>query len=297
MFNTSVSTKFFGLMGNPLGQSAAAFMHNSVYQKMGIDALYVPLEMEMADLEPAIQNMEKFNYAGSGVTMPFKTQAHKFLDGLADSSLHSQVVNTIVITEDGKKIGHNTDGVGFVLSLKEQLKLSIPDHKYLLLGAGGAGTAIACALAAEGARRIHSLCLASDYFCAEVLFGRVDPYFPGVCGISEMTERSIEQALAEHDVIIHATKVGMHPKVEESLISPNLLKPHHIVCDVVYVPVDTQLLQDAAERGCTTLSGLWMNVNQAAEQMRLWLGIEPPLDFMYECGLEYLARQGKLRAR
>lgn len=291
MFNATISTKFFGLMGNPLGQSAGSFMHNSVYQKMGIDALYVPLEMEMADLGAAIANMEKFNYAGSGVTMPFKTQAPKYLDELAPSAIHSQVVNTIVIDADGKKIGHNTDGVGFVLALKEQLGLSIPDHKYLILGSGGAATAIACSLGADGAKHIRSLCLSRDYFCAETLFKRVEPHFPGACGIGEMTDRTIAEGLEECDVVIHATKVGMAPEIDGILFAPDLLKPHHIVADVVYVPENTKLLQEAAKRGCRTLSGLWMNVNQAAEQMRLWLGIDPPLDFMYQCGLEYLKRR------
>lgn len=296
MFNTTVNTKFFGLLGNPLGQSAAPFMHNRVYQEMGIDALYVPLELEMADLEIVLANLQKFNYAGTGVTMPFKTHAHKYLDGLADSARHTQVVNTVVINEDGKKIGHNTDGVGFVLSLKEQLGMNIAEHKYLILGSGGAATAIACALAADGAKHIQSLCLAKDYFCAETLLDRVESHFPGTCGIAEMTEKKIKEALEENDVIVHATKVGMFPHCESSLFSKELLRPEHVVCDVVYVPVETKLLQDAKSRGCTTLSGLWMNVNQAAEQMRLWLGIKPPLDFMYECGKEYLISQGKYAA-
>ena len=114
MFNTTVKTKCFGLLGSPLGQSAAPFMHNSVYQKLGVDALYVPLELTMDQLEPVVANLENFHYAGSGVTMPFKTQVHKYLDGLADSARFTEVVNTIVF-EDGKKIGHNTDGTGFVL--------------------------------------------------------------------------------------------------------------------------------------------------------------------------------------
>ena len=296
MFNTTVNTKLFGLMGNPLGQSAAPFMHNSVYQKLGIDALYIPLEMEMADLGPALENMEKLHYAGTGVTMPFKTQAHKYLDGLADSARYTEVVNTVVIQENGAKIGHNTDGTGFVLSLEEQLGLRIDEHNYLILGSGGAATAIACALAMKGAKDIRSLCIAQDYFCAETLYNRVEPHFPGVCSIAEMNDRTIREGLAAYDVIIHATKVGMFPKSDETLFDPDLLKPGQVVCDVVYVPVDTKLLQEAARRGCRTLSGLWMNVNQAAEQMRLWLGIEPPLDFMYQCGVEYLISQGKYQA-
>lgn len=296
MFNATIETKLFGLMGNPLGQSAAPFMHNSVYQKLGIDALYVPIEMEMADLGPALTNMEKLRYAGTGVTMPFKTQAHKYLDGLADSAKYTEVVNTVVIEPDGRKIGHNTDGTGFVLSLEEQLGLHIPDHRYLILGSGGAATAIACALAMKGAGTIRSLCIAADYFCAETLYGRVEKHFPGICTIGEMNNRTICDGLEEFDVIVHATKVGMFPKCDEMLFDPDLLRPSHKVCDVVYVPVETKLLQEAAGRGCRTLSGLWMNVNQAAEQMRLWLGIEPPLDYMYQVGMEYLVSQGKATA-
>ncbi|MDR1965403.1 MAG: hypothetical protein LBQ36_01720, partial [Synergistaceae bacterium] len=208
MLNTTTSTKLFGLMGNPLGQSAAPYMHNSVYQKMGIDAIYIPIEMEMADLGPAIGNMTRLRFAGTGVTMPFKTQAHKYLDDLADSAKFTEVVNTIEVRPDGTKVGHNTDGIGFVLSLEKQLGLDIPGHRYLLLGAGGAGTAIACALAASGAKSIRSLCIAQDYFCAETLFSKVDRHFPGVCEIAEMTENTIKQSLGDFDVVIHATKVG-----------------------------------------------------------------------------------------
>jgi shikimate dehydrogenase len=297
MFNTTIATKLFGLMGNPLSQSAAPYMHNSVYQKLGIDALYIPIEMEMADLGPALENMTKLRYAGTGVTMPFKTQAHKYLDGLADSARFTEVVNTVEVTPEGKKIGHNTDGTGFVLSLENQLGLSIPDHRYLLLGAGGAGTAVACALATKGARAIRSLCIAKDYFCAETLFSKVEHPFPGVCEIGEMTEKTIQKSLSEYDVIIHATKVGMYPHTGEILFDPDMLSREHIVCDVVYVPVETKLLQEAGKRGCKTLSGLWMNVNQAAEQMRIWLRLEdPPLDFMYQGSADFLRSQGKYSA-
>lgn len=293
MFAATIHTKMFGLLGNPLGQSAASFMHNSVYQEMGIDALYHPIEIPLEYLAPILLNMEKFNFGGTGVTMPYKTQAHKYLDGLADSAKYTEVVNTVSIEPDGRKIGHNTDGSGFVQSLEEPLGLKIPDHRYLILGSGGAATAIACELAARGAGHISSLCITRDYFCAETLYSRVNKHFEGVCRIAEMNDKNIKKGLEEHDVIIHATKVGLHPHCDETLFDPAWLSASHKVCDVVYVPVETKLLREAARRGCRTLSGLWMNVNQAAEQMRLWLGIEPPLDFMYRCGMDYLISQGK----
>lgn len=296
MFAATINTKLFGLLGNPLGQSAASFMHNSVYQKMGIDALYHPMEIPLEDLGPILLNMERFNYGGTGVTMPYKTQAHKYLDGLADSAKYTEVVNTVTIEPDGRKIGHNTDGTGFVKSLENPLGLRIPEHKYLILGSGGAATAIACELAARGAKDIHSLCILKDYFCAETLYSRVDKHFAGVCSIAEMSDKDIKNALEQYDVVIHATKVGMYPNTNDILFDPDWLSASHKVTDVVYVPVETKLLQEAKKRGCQTLSGLWMNVNQAAEQMRLWLNIEPPLEFMYQCGMEYLISQGKAYA-
>lgn len=296
MFAATIHTKMFGLLGNPLGQSAASFMHNSVYQKMGIDALYHPIEIPLENLGPIIQNMEKFNYFGSGVTMPYKTQAHKYLDGLADSAKYTEVVNTIVIDANGRKIGYNTDGTGFVQSLKTPLGLNIADHKYLILGSGGAATAIACALASEGAKNILSLCILEDYFCAETLYSRVNKHFEGVCVIAEMNDKNIRKGLEEYDVVIHATKVGMHPHTDGILFDPAWFSASHKVADVVYVPAETKLLREAEKRGCQTLSGLWMNVNQAAEQMRLWLEIDPPLDFMYQCGMDYLMSLNKAYA-
>ena len=115
--------------------------------------------------------------------------------------------------------------------------------------------------------------------------------------IDEMNDTTIRKGLEEFDVIIHATKVGLYPKTGDILFDPALLSSSHLVCDVVYVPMETKLLVEAEKRGCRTLSGLWMNVYQAAEQMRLWAGIEePPIDFMYQCGIEYLRREGKLTA-
>lgn len=293
MFAVTTNTKMFGLLGNPLGQSAASFMHNSVYQKMGIDALYHPMEISFEDLGSIIENMGRFNYHGTGITMPYKTQAYKYLDGLADSAKYTEVVNTVTVESDGRKIGHNTDGVGFVKSLENPLELNIAEHKYLILGSGGAATAIACELAASGAKDILSLCIARDYFCAETLYSRVNKHFEGVCTICEMNDQNIKKGLDECDVVIHATKVGMHPHVDDIILDPTWLSASHKVTDVVYVPTETKLLQEAKKRGCQTLSGLWMNVNQAAEQMRLWLGIEPPLDFMYQCAMDYLISQGK----
>ncbi|WP_455600271.1 shikimate dehydrogenase family protein [Cloacibacillus sp.] len=296
MFNSTVKTKFIGLFGNPLGQSAAAYMHNSVYQALNMDCFYVPYEIEMEDLEHVIKNLKRFHFAGASIMMPFKAIVYRYLNALDESSKCTEVVNTVVIDEDGRLIGYNSDGFGCVRSLEEQCGLTIPDHRYLILGAGGAASAVSAALARQGAKDIKILNIKDDFAIAEKLQRRLEMFYPGCSSIDYMNDCTIKSSLSDYDVVIHATKIGMFPMTDAVLFNTRWLLPEHTVCDVVYVPVETKLLKEAKERGCTTLSGLWMNVNVAAEQMRLWFGISAPTDFMYLAGTDYLRAQGRLRS-
>lgn len=282
IFVPSVKTKFFALFGDPLGFSASPWMHNHIFRKLGMDCVYSPLEIVPGELETVLKTMETWHYAGANVTMPYKAKVAPFLDGLADSARYTEVVNTIVIGEDGRKIGHNTDGVGFVKSLYSPLGLDVPAKEYLLLGAGGAASAIACTLASEGVKRVLVLSRTTSFYRAEALKKRMDAYFPGVCEVGELSEEVLRSAVPEHEVIINATKVGMYPKADEVLFDTALLKPFQYVCDVVYNPRETKMVTQAKERGCKAIGGLWMMVNQGAEAFRLWTGVEPPVDFMYK---------------
>lgn len=296
MFTATVNTKFIGLFGNPLGQSAAPFMHNSVYQGLGMDCFYAPFEITMEDLEHVIINLKRFHFAGASVTMPFKGVVHQFLDGLDQSAECTQVVNTIVIKPDGRLIGHNCDGIGFVNALENRCGLDITNNNYLILGAGGAASAVSAALAQRGAREIRILNIREDFMLAERLKARLDQFFPGTCKVEIMNDESIKKGIEENKVVIHATKVGMFPETEKVLFDTSWLSPSHIVCDVVYVPVETRLIKEAKVKGCKTLSGLWMNVKVAATQMKLWFGIEAPEDFMYQVGVGFLRSQARFEA-
>lgn len=296
MFNSTTHTKFIGLFGNPLGQSAAAYMHNSVYQALNMDCFYAPYEIRMDDLEEVVKNLRRFHFAGASITMPFKAVVYKYLDGLDESSQCTEVVNTVVIEEDGRLIGHNTDGSGCVRALQTQCRLNIPEHRYLVLGAGGAASAVSAALAKNGAADLKILNIKEDFAIAEKLYGRMELFYPGRASIDYMNEDSIKENLKKYDVVIHATKVGMYPKTDNILFNTQWLSPEHTVCDVVYVPVETRLLKEAKARGCKTLSGLWMNVNVAVEQMRLWFDLVAPADFMFLSGMDFLRSQGRLEA-
>ena len=296
MFTSTCDTKFIGLFGNPLKQSAAPYMHNSVYQGLGMDCFYVPYEINMDDLEHVIKNLKRFHFAGASVTMPFKGVVYRFLDGLDESAECTEVVNTVVITPEGRLIGHNCDGIGCVTALESRCGLRIPENRYLMLGAGGAASAVSAALAQSGADYIRILNIKEDFQIAQKLKERLDKFYPGVCEIDVMSDETIQKHLDDCNVVIHATKVGMYPNTKDVLFNTEWLKPTHTVCDVVYVPVETRLIREAKLRGCATLSGLWMNVNVAAVQMKLWFGIEAPKDFMYQVGVNYLRSQGRLEA-
>lgn len=296
MFSSTCDTKFIGLFGNPLTQSAAPYMHNSVYQGLGMDCFYAPYEINEEDLEHVVKNLKRFHFAGASVTMPFKTVVYKFLDGLAESAECTEVVNTVVIAPDGRLIGHNCDGVGFVSALESRCGLSIPENRYLMLGAGGAASAVSAALAQSGARHIRVLNIEDDFQIAKKLKKQLDKFYPGVCEIDIMNDETIKTHLEDCDVVIHATKIGMYPKTKNVLFNTEWLRPSHTVCDVVYVPFETRLLKEARQKGCKTLSGLWMNVNVAAVQMKLWFDIDAPTDFMYQVGVRFLKSQGRLEA-
>ncbi len=295
MFNSTVNTKFVGLLGNPLVQSAAAYLHNSVYQALEMDCFYAPYEIEMEDLEHVVKNLKRFHFCGASVTMPFKTVVHKYLDRLDESSSCTEVVNTIVIDSDGALVGHNTDGSGCVKAFETRCGMNISEHKFLILGAGGAASAVTAALAKSGAKDLKVLNIKKDFALAEKLQDRIDAFYPGCCKVDYMDDETIKKNIADYDVVIHATRVGMYPNSDAVLFNTEWLTPEHTVCDVVYVPTETKLLAEAKARGCTTLSGLWMNINGAIEQMRLWFGIEAPADFMYLAEINFLRAQGRLK--
>lgn len=291
IFVPSVTTRFFALFGNPLGFTASPWMHNHVFRKLGMDCLYSPYEIPEDGLETVVKNMGAFHIAGANVTMPFKAKVSKYLDALAESARTTEVVNTISVDADGKKTGHNTDGEGFVRSLSDQMRLDVPNLKYVLFGTGGAASAIACSLASKGVRTILTLCRDESSPHVENFRKHLDAHFPGVCTIRKMTDASIRDGVAGRDVIINATKVGMFPKVDDVLFDTSVLGPDHVVCDVIYNPKETRLLVEAKKRGCRTLSGLWMLVYQGAEAFRLWTGVTPPTDYMFETACRFFTKR------
>jgi shikimate dehydrogenase len=254
-------------------------MHNRVFEKLGLDYCYLPVEVGPEHLRTVFAGLRRMNVAGFNVTIPHKIAIMACLDELDPLAATIGAVNTICLRH-GRAIGYNTDGEGFVRSLEEEAGLSVRGKRVCILGCGGAVRAIAMTLAFRGAERIV-ICnrtLAKAQELAAEINGRIRPCAEAV---EQVFERQAE-ALSRSDILVNGTSIGMHPRPDELPIAESLLARHLVVADIVYNPLTTRLLSTAEQNGCRIVRGLGMLVYQGAAAFTLWTGLEPLVDEMKE---------------
>ena len=256
----------YGLIGNPVGHSLSPPMHKAGYEALGLDARYVTFEPPKEGAVAAIEGADALGVAGLNVTIPFKQDV---LEAVEPDSLAERIgaVNTIDFTGE-QPTGHNTDAVGATRALRaHDVALS---GTAVVVGAGGAGRAVAFGLADEGmtvriANRTESK--------AEGLAAEVDGASGhGLDGLSDL--------LADADVLVNATSVGMEE--DATPVPADALHEDLGVLDAVYRPLETRLLRDAADAGATTVDGAWMLLYQGVEAFERWTGRTAPVDVMNE---------------
>lgn len=280
MFNTNVNTRIVGLFGRPLGHSLSPLMQNTAFEICGLDFVYIPIELEEQNLERAIRNMPVFNFAGANVTIPYKTEALNHTDELDELAKAIGAVNTLVVQKDGRIKGYNTDGTGFLRSLKSEKGINPAKTSFLLIGSGGAARGLAVTLAFDGAEHIY---IANrTYEKAKALAQEINAKVRQCAEALPLEDYELKKAAERCTVLINTTSIGMYPDVDKMPVPEALLRPGLLVCDVVYNPIKTQLLLTAEKLGCDVLTGVGMLVNQGAEGFRLWTGKEPPVEAMYE---------------
>jgi len=273
----TVTTKLIILLGKPLGHSVSPQMHNLAFEKLGLDYCYLPVEVAPADLQTVFNGLIRMNVGGFNVTIPHKINIIKFLDELDPLAATIGAVNTICV-RDGKTIGYNTDGEGFLQSLENEAHIVPREKKFFLLGCGGAARAISMTLAHHGAEKI--------FICnrtlskAEMLTSEINKKRANCAITVPQNAGNRVDILQECDVLINTTSIGMHPKENALPIEESLISTHLTVADIVYNPLTTRLLKVAKNRGCATVHGLGMLVNQGAAGFRLWTGVEPPVEEM-----------------
>lgn len=271
--------KIVGIIGYPLEHTASPAMHNAAFKELGLDYEYVPFEVEPEDLKEALRGMRALHVAGFNVTIPHKETIVPLLDEVTKLARFIGAVNTVE-NQEGKLVGYNTDGPGFIDSLKEDAGFDPKGKKVVVLGAGGASRAVSTMLAEVGAKSlvISDILEEKAKSLAEYLASSLDVS----CRPAKASSLELKDAISEADLLVNATPLGMSPKVNECPISEKTkLSKNLLVYDLVYNPSETKLLKIAKAAGCRICSGLGMLVRQGALAFTIFTGEEPPIDAMW----------------
>ncbi len=277
-------TGLLALIGSPVGHSGSPAMYNYSFEKLGLDYAYVAFDVKEEDVKASLEAMRLFNMRGMNVTMPDKVEAARYMDELSPAARIVGAVNTIV-NEDGKLIGHMTDGEGFVNNLKDH-GVSIVGKKMVIAGGGGAATAIQVQCALDGAKELTIFNKKDAFFertlaTAEKIREAVPTCVVNVYDIDDVEKMTAE--IKESDIFVNATIVGMKPMEDQSVIKDlSALRQDLVVADIVYNPEETKLLRDAKAAGCTCVGGKGMLVWQGASAFRLFTGKEMPVEEVKE---------------
>ncbi len=274
--NITGRTKIVGVIGDPVEHSCSPPMHNAAFREMGMDYVYVPFHVKAADLAAAVEGFKALNVAGINVTVPHKNGALRLMDGLSQEAELIGAVNTMVF-RDGTVEGHNTDARGFIASLREEGIESLQGMKVVVLGAGGGAQAVVVGLALEGVDRITIANRTPERAIriAENISGNTGTRIKGI----SLTDELLPEHISQSHLLVSTITAGMDPSIP-LVIEPDWLHEDLIVCDIVYVPPETNLLKAAALRGLRTVGGMGMLVHQGAISFQLWTGKQPSVSTM-----------------
>jgi shikimate dehydrogenase len=266
----SRSTAIYGVLGNPVAHSMSPRMHNAAFRFLGIDAIYLPFEVQ--DLHDAVAGMKALGIKGASVTHPFKTEIFGLIDEIDDTAQRIGAVNTLVFDRERIR-GTNTDWVGAVRCL--EALLPIKDHTFVVIGAGGAARAVVFGIISKGGEAVvvsrseeKGRALAEEFDCAFVPLSEIES--------------------AHGDCLVNTTPVGMYPKTDEMPVPKRVLGAYKAVGDVIYNPLKTKLLREAEATGAMVARGFEMFVFQGTEQFKMWTRKDPPVELMKHVVLERL---------
>ncbi|HYV24054.1 MAG TPA: shikimate dehydrogenase [Pyrinomonadaceae bacterium] len=272
-------TQVFGIMGKPVGHSLSPRIHNAAFAAAGINAVYLPMEVQDAIAfmrrmaHPNTREMN-WNLRGLSVTAPHKATVMQGLDWIDDSAKDIGAVNTIV-AEDGRLLGYNTDAEGFIAPIRSTLG-DLNGVRCAVIGSGGAARAVLWALRKAGA---EATLVARNRERANDLAQR----FKAACPPQR------PEKFGGFDVVINATPMGTRgPTVNETPATTAQLRGVRLAYDLVYNPSETRFLREARDAGCDTLGGIEMLLAQAVEQFKRWTASEPDRKVMRVAALNAL---------
>lgn len=274
-------TGLIGLLADPIRHSKSPMMHNTAFEALGLDYVYLAFEVADGDLERAVRGLTALGARGFNVSMPYKSEIIPLLDDVLPVGRMCNAVNTVII-EDGKLTGTSTDGEGFMKACRAA-GMDIIGGKMTVLGAGGAATAVTMQAGLDGVKEISVFCrngrsmdrafrnadvLSAESGCLVTVHSLEDP-------------DDLKKELSSSDMLCNATGVGFGAQEGHCLIpDSSYLRPELMVADVIYSPPETPLLKMAREAGCRTMNGLGMMLYQGAASFKLWTGQEMPVELV-----------------
>lgn len=264
-----------GLIGHPVAHSKSPEMINAAYQKQGLPYIYLAYDVAPEDLKQAVEGMRALGFRGWNVTVPHKVTVMDHLDEVEESARLIGAVNTVMV-EEGRLIGINTDGAGYLRSLVTETGIDPAEQQVVLIGAGGAARAVGYALARAGVQRITVVNRTETR--GRELAARLKMWTEteGV-GLDQAGEK-----LQGASLLVQTTSVGMYPDTEACPVDPTFLHEGLLVSDLIYHPRDTRLMREARTRGARVHGGLGMLLHQGALAYRRWTGQEAPTETMRE---------------
>lgn len=277
-------TQLTGLLGSPVKHSISPMMHNTSFQALGLDFVYLCFDVNEETLEDAVKGLRTLHVKGFNLTMPNKNKILEYLDELSPAARLIGAVNTVE-NREGKLIGHNTDGIGFMRAVREQ-DIDVAGKCITLMGIGGAATAICTQAALDGAGRIYVFARMTSKYLPRMkeLIRRLKKETGCEILLCDNEDKDrLKKSLRESVLLVNATSVGMAPD-EEGCILPGKDYLHEglAVGDIVYNPWETRLLRMAKEAGCKGFNGYAMLLYQGAEAFRIWTGREMPVEVVRE---------------
>lgn len=277
-------TRLTGLLGSPVAHSVSPLMHNEAFRQLGLDYVYLCFDVKEEGLKTAVEGLKMAGIRGFNLTMPNKNKMVELVDCLSPAAGLIGAVNTVV-NNDGILIGHNTDGIGFMRSVKDA-GYDIIGQEMTVMGAGGAATAICVQAALDGVKKIHLFTRPSSRFHQRtvVLVDRINQITD--CEITlydQADQHALRTSMEQSAILVNGTSVGMAPDTDASIIEDSsFFISGKIVADIIYNPQETKLLKMAREAGCKTFNGMYMLLYQGAEAFRIWTGQEMPIEQIKE---------------
>jgi len=270
--------KVYAVLGDPISHSTSPAMHNAAFGALGMPCIYHAFRVRPLDLKDAIYGAKALGFGGLNLTIPLKEEVLKYVE---PDPIAARIGAINMIDFADGITGHNTDGIGAMRAL-EDAGVPVAGRNVLIIGAGGAARAIAFQFGYSGGEivianrtRERADRLASDVSAGLSELGKT-PSIESI-GLGALPEK-----IADADILINATSVGMHPDVDATPVPAGLLRPGLAVFDIVYNPRRTRLLLEAEQKGATVIDGVRMLVHQGAEAFSIWTGRKPPVDVMVE---------------